>query len=108
MSQKGCKKQTTTPPTTKTNGTKPINRPSFTQHSNMHTQTTNRQSMGNTQTINVKTNETGTCAEREEKKGEEKKGGEEEEGTEEREKERERRQNRQRERREGRGERERR
>ena len=39
----------------------------------MHTQTTNRQSMGNTQTINVKTNETGTCAEREEKKGEEKK-----------------------------------
>ena len=107
MSQKG-EKQTTTPPTTKTNGTKPINRPSFTQHSNMHTQTTNRQSMGNTQTINVKTNETGTCAETEEKKGEEKKGGEEEEGTEEREKERERRQNRKRERREGRGERERR
>ena len=34
-----------------------------------HTQTTNRQSMGNTQTINVKTNTTGACAEREEKKG---------------------------------------
>ena len=38
MSQKyGEQKQTTTPTTTKTNGTKPINRPSFTQHSNMHT-----------------------------------------------------------------------
>ena len=57
--------------------------------------------MGNTQTINAKTNKTSACAEREEKKGEEKKGGEEEEGTEEREKERERRQNRKRERREG-------
>ena len=39
------------------------------QNKKTRTQTTNRQSMGNTQTIDVKTNKTGACAEREEKTG---------------------------------------